>query len=137
MRIVPLAAVPNQSFTATLDNTRWVVRLVETEGVMAADVDRDGVRLLSGSRVLAGETLIPYRYLETGNFIFLTTGDDLPAWREFGVSQTLVYLSAAEMAEIRANPLTIGEVAPTVVSYLTSDEGFYLTTDDGALLEDV
>lgn len=136
MRVVPLAASPNQSFTVTLDGARWVVRLTATNGVMSADVSRDGVVLLTGARVPAGEALIPYRYLETGNFIFTTVQDALPDWALFGVSQTLFYLSPAEIADILANPLTIGEVDPFMPSYLTSDEGFYLTTDTGELLTD-
>lgn len=133
MRLVPLAAIPNQSFTATLDQVRWVVRLVEASGVMAADVTRDGVLLLTGQRIVAGEPIVPYRYLQTGNFIFLTDGDDLPQWSLFGFSQYLFYLSADEIAGLPQ--LTVGELTEPPVTYLTTDDGFYLTTDTGELLE--
>lgn len=135
MRIVPLAAVPNQSFTVTLDNIRWVLRLITTQGVLACDVERQGVILLRGCRVVSGEPLIPYKYLQTGNFIFIMSGDDLPAYSLFGVSQTLVYLTAAEIAALPT--ITAGDIAALrSPSFLTSDEGFYLTTDTGELLTD-
>lgn len=98
MRIIPLSAIPNQSFSVRLDEMRLVVRLKEARGVMVADVQRDGVDILLGSRVLAGELIIPYRYLQAGNFLLMTLNDELPDWREFGGTQTLVYLSPAEAA---------------------------------------
>lgn len=133
MRVVPLASTPNQAFTATLDGARWVVRVLTITGATVVDLARDGVQLLSGSRAVAGEPLIPYRYMETGNFIFLTQGDEMPEW---SAPQTLVYLSPAEVAAARANPLTPSDILPSEVSYLTSDDGFYLTSDTGELLTD-
>lgn len=136
MRVIPLARVANQSFTLTLDNVRWGVSVKEARGVMCADVTRDGVTLVRGSRLAAGEAVIPYRYLQTANFIFVTIDDELPAWRQFGVSQTMVYLTADEIAAIESNPSTIGELAPFVPSYLLDPNGFYLTTDTGEILTD-
>lgn len=102
MQQIPLATVPNQSLAVTLEDVRFVVTLKEARGVMVASITADGAEVLSGSRVLAGEMLIPYRYRETaGNFLLLTSGGDLPAWAEFGGSQTLVYLTSAELGVIR------------------------------------
>lgn len=101
MRTIPLSAIPNQSFSVRLDNERMVLRIKEANGVMVADVERDGVVLLSGTRVLAGEPIIPYHYIESGNYMVLTVNEELPNWREFGATQTLVYLSAAEVLAIR------------------------------------
>lgn len=132
MRIVPLAAIPNQSFTATIDEVRWSLAFKDIRGVTAVDTSRDGVELLRGSRALAGETLIPYQYMQTGNFIFVVTGDTMPEYSQFGVSQLLVYLSAAELAAIPA--ATVDDLEPFRPSPLLSDEGFYLTTDTGEIL---
>lgn len=101
MRTIPLAAIPNQDLSVRLDNQRLVLRLKEAEGVMVADLDRDGVRILSGTRVLAGEPIIPYGYLEIGNFMLTTIDDELPDWRNFGATQSLVYLTAAEVAVLK------------------------------------
>jgi hypothetical protein len=101
MRNIPLAIVPNQSVSVTVDNTRYVIRVFSVVGVMAVDIERNAVSILKGSRALAGEPLIPYAYLEEGNFIFVTVNDQLPDWREFGVSQQLVYLTAAEVEALK------------------------------------
>lgn len=97
MRTIPLAAVANQILSVRLDDQRLVLRLKAAEGVMVADLDRDGERVISGVRVLAGEPIIPYRYLESGNFMLLTIDDELPDWRQFATTQRLVYLTAAEV----------------------------------------
>lgn len=136
MRIIPLASIANQSFTLTLDGVRWSLRLNAGRGVMSASVSRDGSTLITGVRVLAGEPIIPYAHLQTGNFIFVVNDDDLPDYQLFNVSQVLVYLSAAEIAAVQ--PLTYGEIVATSsqVGYLTDADGFYLTTDTGELLTD-
>lgn len=136
MRVVPLSNAPNQSFTVTIDGTRWGVRLVAIGEGTAADVSRDGVEILRGVRVVAGEPIIPYKYLVTGNFLFITEVDQMPVYSAFGVSQTLVYLSPDEIAALAVSPLSASEILPFTASYLTSDGGFYLTTDTGSLLTD-
>lgn len=133
MRVIPLAAVPNQSFSVRLDDTRMVLRIKEANGVMVADFERAGEQILLGARALAGECIIPYHYLEEGNFIFLTLNDELPAWQSFGVSQSLVYITAAEVAALRADPITVGEIDALnalPAEYLIDDDGFYLTDDN-------
>lgn len=97
MRNIPLAAIANQELSVRLDDERLVLRLKEARGVMVADLDRDGVRIISGVRVLAGEPIIPYRYLESGNFLLTTVNDELPDWRKFASTQRLVYLTVAEV----------------------------------------
>lgn len=137
MKLIPVAPVPNQSFSVLLDGTRIVMRLKEANGVMVCDLERGGISVLRASRALAGEAIIPYHYIETGNFIFLTLNGDLPDWRLFGVSQQLIYLSIAEVATLRANPLTFADLVDQgnyVMQYLTDDDGFYLTEDNGDLL---
>ena len=100
MQIIPLFPEANQEFTVHLDGTRYVLRFKAANGVMVADVIIDDVLVLSGSRILAGEPLIPYEYLQVGNFTVLTTNDELPDWREFGATQTLIYASPAELAAL-------------------------------------
>ena len=99
MVTIELAAVPNQSLTVTLAGNRYAITLKATGTVMAATIERNGVALVSGQRVVAGEPIIPYRYLaEDGNFIISTEGNALPDWQEFGASQFLFFASAAELA---------------------------------------
>lgn len=133
-RVVPLQPIASQSFTVTIGGNRWALRIIETQGVMCADVSLNSVPLVSAMRVLAGEPIIPYAYLELGNFVVVTLAEELPAYSGFGVSQFLVYLSAEELRAIPA-PKAADFAPSTGVQFLTTDEGFYLTTDAGQLLE--
>lgn len=100
---------------------------------MAADISRDGELLLSGARVLSGEALIPYKYLEKGNFIFITVGGSLPFFEFFNQTQILVYVGQDEIDAIPS--ISIQDIAGApAVQYLVTDEGFYLTTDTGEIL---
>jgi hypothetical protein len=100
---VPLQAVPNQSLTVTLEASRYALTLKETHGVMSIDIVRDEVELLRGHRVVAGAPLLPYRFLhDGGNFALLTENDELPYYASFGFTQQLVYLTAAEVAALKA-----------------------------------
>ena len=97
---VPIEAVPNQSFSAQLDGRRFALRIKECNGGMVADVAIDGITVLLASRLVAGTPVIPYRYLEAGNLILTTDGEALPDYEQFGVTQLLVYLTAAEIAAL-------------------------------------
>lgn len=100
---IPLAAVPNQTFSVRLDDSFYDIAIHLCEGlfpataIMAVDIVRDGVAIVTGQRVVAGLPVIPYRYLEKGNFLFLTEDDELPYWEEFGITQFLIYASPAEL----------------------------------------
>lgn len=98
---VGIAALPNQSLTIQLDERLYDIHLREANGVMAATIARDGVTLVSAMRITAGTPLLPYRYQEAGNFIMTTDGEAMPYYDQFGVTQFLVYLSAAELAAYR------------------------------------
>mgnify|MGYP001206663287 CR=1 FL=1 len=102
MRDIPLTTEPNQEFTVSLDGLRYTLRFKEANGVMAVDVKVNDLVLLTGGRVAAGAFLIPYPYLQGdgGNFLLLTDDEALPYWREFNVTQSLVYISAAELAAL-------------------------------------
>lgn len=98
MKVIPLMAIPNQSFTVTIDGVLWALSIKTARGTMAADVSRDGVVLVQGQRIVVGHPILPYRYLShQGNFAILTRDDELPWWEGFGVSQTLVYLTPEEV----------------------------------------
>lgn len=97
MIILAIDRIPNQTFTSVLDSARFVVTLKETRGVMSATVVRDDIPVIEGARICAGTPLLPYQYKERGNFFLLTQNDDLPDYTKFGISQILVYLTAAEV----------------------------------------
>lgn len=98
---VPIEPVPNQSFSVQLDGRRFALRLKECNGGMVADVTIDGAAVLLASRLVAGTPVIPYRYLEAGNFVLTTDAEALPDYEQFGVTQLMLYLSAAEIEALR------------------------------------
>lgn len=100
--IVTLQPIPNQTLTTTLEGMRYQITLKAAGGIMAVTLDRDGQRLFSGLRTVARTPLIPYRYLFSGigNLLFDTDNDELPDWQAFGITQTLIYLTADELQGI-------------------------------------
>lgn len=135
MRVIPLSAAPNQQFSCLLDNRRFVLTFKQAAGVLCVDLDIGGARVLSGSRVLAGEVLIPYRYLESGNFLVLTLGGEIPNWQSLGRTQTLVYLTQDEILEIPQITMSDILAQEPVPGYLYTDDGLYILTDDNQLIE--
>lgn len=103
MQTIPLQAIPKQSLTIVLENVLYDIALKETAGCMSVDIDRAGERIVSGARCVAGQLLLNYEALEDGfgNFLFLTEGEDLPYWDQFGNTQTLMYASAEDLAAVR------------------------------------
>lgn len=98
MRDIGLLAVPNQTFSATINGVLWELTIKVARGTMLADVRRDGVDLILGQRIVAEYPILPYRYLShQGNFAILTRDGELPWWEEFGRSQSLVYLDPSEV----------------------------------------
>lgn len=96
-----LAAIPNQTLTAKLAGGLFSITVKAVEGVMVADVTRDNVTVLQGSRIVAGTPIVPYKYLEAGNFVIITEDGDLPDYTKFGDSQFLIYATPSELSEVR------------------------------------
>ena len=117
MRLIPIDATPNQSFSVRLNGSRYVLALRTVTGCMVADLDRDGVQVLRGVRLVAGEPVIPYAYLEDGNFMLTTVGDALPDWRQFGATQLLYYLTPDEIAALKAAPAAPADTWPAGSGY--------------------
>lgn len=109
MIIVPTSAIPNQSLSINLDGNVYDVRIracndsgIPGNVVMAFDIAINGTEIVTGTRAVPDFPLIPYGYLENGNFVLATVDGDYADWREFGITQNLVYVSQAELDAIRA-----------------------------------
>lgn len=99
MRIIDIAAVPNQSFSVTLEGNRWDFVTKQAVTSMIADILLNDIEILSGIRIVSETPFIPYRYLQAaGNFIILTENEQIPIWRLFGIDQVMVYASPEEIA---------------------------------------
>lgn len=98
MLTIPLDSIPNQSLTVRLDGAQYALTFKEAGGVMMVTIDRDGTRLVTGARCVAGFPLLPHRYLwpRSGNFLFLSEG--IPYFADFGSTCALVYASAEEIS---------------------------------------
>lgn len=108
MQTIDLAAVQNQTFSTTLDSDFYNIAVYFAAGIMACDITRNNVVIETGMRISAGEFLIPFFCYEgtSGNFMLLTQNDALPDYNQFGTTQTLIYMSADEIATI------VGGTAP-------------------------
>jgi hypothetical protein len=100
MREIPLEALPNQSFSIRLDDDLYSFELKTIQDVMTVTIYRGQTLIQQGLRAVAGAPLIPFKYLQSGNFLFITENEALPYWTEFGVTQQLLYFSAEEIAAL-------------------------------------
>lgn len=110
---IPLQAIPNQTLSVQLDGNQYDIKIAATmstttdnglladDVLMCVDITRNNVAIVSGFRAVAGFPIIPYQYLEAGNFAFVTADGDYPDYRKFNVDQSLIYASESELETIR------------------------------------
>lgn len=105
MMPVTLQSIPLQRTQFVADGQQYDIR-VWFDGIdmMFMDVTINNVLIVSSCPCLTGQMVIPYSYLEGdgGNFIWNTVSGGNPNYKNFGASDTLLYASAAEMAQARA-----------------------------------
>lgn len=98
MKMIPLIATPNQSLSFDHGETRFDLRIFSAGSCMYADIDIDGERVLSATRLVADAPMIPYKHLSTkGNFALLCDTGCKPYWRGFGTVQQLYFASPEEL----------------------------------------
>jgi hypothetical protein len=115
MMQVPIQAVANQSFSSILDGNTWEFLLKTVEDSTVVSLSLNGANILDSARAAAGSLIIPSLYEESGNFFFTTQDFELPFYTSFNVSQSLLYVSAAELAIFRtpsAPPITAADFNP-------------------------
>lgn len=113
---VPIQSLASQEFTITLDGNLFKIGLRETSGVVSVSMSINGVDTLDNVRVVAGTPVIPSRYQEAGNFLFLTQNQQLPDYTQFNISQIFLYFTAAEVAAYRVAPVAAVPADPTVTA---------------------
>lgn len=109
MVIIPLQVIPNQSLSIRLSDNYYDIRIVAIENnlnnnqvIMAFDIIINNVVIISGQRAIPGFPIIPYEYLENGNFVFITNNNEYPNYNFFGITQFLVFADETELETIRA-----------------------------------
>jgi hypothetical protein len=97
--VIPLEAIPNQSFTFTINDDFYKFTIKECNGVMACTIYINNNIIQSNTRMSSGYFLIPYIYIwnDFGNFVMVTNEDDYPYYTNFGVDQYLVYITTQEI----------------------------------------
>jgi hypothetical protein len=99
---IPISNIPNQSLSIVLDDNNYTIRLHTCNNIVAVDIVRNSETIVSGMRATCGTSLIPYSYLQDGNFIFVTQNDEYPNYNLFGLTQFLIYASLDEITEINS-----------------------------------
>lgn len=98
-----MQAVPRQELTVTIDQNRWLIRVIQVGDMMLCDFTLNEVLQIQGVRAVPAQKLLPYQYLEQragGNFAF-TTGDmnrAIPWFEDFGNTCFLIYATSEEIA---------------------------------------
>lgn len=102
MIVLDLAAIPNQSISIRLSNSLYDIRVKALNDGACIDISRDSEVVFSGMRITPGSFILPYAYLEKGNFMLSSLNDELPDYLKFGVSQMLYYFTPAELEALSA-----------------------------------
>lgn len=97
---IALQAIANQELSIPLDGSRFVLTVKESQGAMVMTIARDDVVIVQNARMTGDNVIIPseYQRVGMGNFFIGTQGEAIPFWDQFGLTQFLVYLTAAEVA---------------------------------------
>lgn len=100
---IPLQTIPNQSFSLQLNGNTYDIILRDCGNIMASSVAINNVQITANLRIVPSIFLLPYRYLENGNFLITTEDEnqEYADWRRFGLGQTMVFATQAELNEIR------------------------------------
>lgn len=107
MQTIPIQALTSQSFNISLDDNQWDITIKYTEGTISVTLYLNTVLVIQNTRAVANEKIIPAKYQENGNFAIITQNNEIPDYLKFGVTQSLVYISADELAALRSNQPTI------------------------------
>ncbi len=108
---IPLQAIPNQSLSIQLDEINFDITInscgfvIENSenftNIMAFTIYINNVLTVAGSRAVSGFPIIPYKYLENGNFVVVTENEEYPNYLRFGIDQYLIYASPEEIIAIQ------------------------------------
>lgn len=102
MNLITLQQIPNQEVIVTLDGSRYKIQIKSASGFMTYGITRDGeVIIENGNRIVNGAPLLPYKYMEAGNFILDVPDGELPDYTKFGSTQFLTYASQEELEAVR------------------------------------
>lgn len=96
---ISLKQLPNQELSIALENSRYIIRVVETNTMMAISITKDDVMLIENARLLPNDFILRSNLVDpdAGNFLMLVQDDSLPDWNSFGITQFLQYIDSDEL----------------------------------------
>ena len=99
---ITLQAIPSQEIIITLDSRRYEIQIKDAGDFMVYGISRDGETILeTGFRIVNGEPLLPYKYMEDGNFAFVIPDSEVADYTNFELTQFLIYASQEELEALR------------------------------------
>lgn len=100
---IQLKQIPNQALSIDIEGNTFNITIKTTDAKSTiADISINSNAVIKGIRCMPNRPIIPYKYLEQGNFFFATMDDEYPYYTSFGTTQRLVYLSTSELGTLRA-----------------------------------
>lgn len=95
---IPLMTAPSQSFQIILDDQECSIKVYQRNARLYLDLDRDGVRVVTGAVCLEGVSVIQIaQTLFKGSLHFVDTqGRTAPQWDGLGARWIMIYASAGE-----------------------------------------
>lgn len=105
MREIPLKQIPNQEVSVQLDDGFFNLSIKTTGNSTSVSIAYNGTQIIQNMRAVSNQYIIPSAYQEHGNFMFVTSNFELPYYSQFGLTQSLIYVTGADMAVIR-QPVT-------------------------------
>jgi len=91
---INLLNLDNQTVKHSNDDVNYTLKIYDGDHGRLVDIAIDGEPIISGQRLVTQYPLIPYQYLEVGNFIILSEFDSLE-------NAELMYLSVEELKNAR------------------------------------
>ncbi len=102
MQSVPIQAVPQQTLSyIDPSGNQWNISITLVGSQMAFTLTLNNTVLVENITAVAGYRIIPYNYLENGNFVLITQNKQIPDYTQFGITQQLIFLTQAEIDAYR------------------------------------
>lgn len=101
MQEIVVENIPQQSFNVSLGDSQWTLSFRTANNASAdctlADIKKDGTDIATGILCIPNMPLIPYEYMQKGNFVFISSDDAYPNYTNFGVTNQLYYVPKEEL----------------------------------------
>jgi hypothetical protein len=102
MQLINIDALPNQSFTVTLGDNNYLIKIYSIDGHMSYDLFINSIKIVAGFKMINDVLLLPYVHQEdSGNILLQISEDEIPDFTRFGLSQFLYYLTEDETSAYR------------------------------------